>query len=165
MARPWGLLRRPQETVQMALACWLLSACCLWISLEMRLLIPSRYRSRSNLPAASGMLGRKGRQEGTVLLAPAPECRPRVGGMWKSWAQLRPGSPGLRPGPPSTRPPAAVCRQPADAASRLCQADPLVGGPCHPLAVLGGMCLGGLAGSGCGQGPHPLVRRSPDAGF
>lgn len=72
--------------VQMALACWLLSACCLWISLEMRLLIPSRYSSRSNLPAASGMLGRKGHQEGTVLPAPAPGCQLRAGGMWKSWA-------------------------------------------------------------------------------
>lgn len=49
----------PQETVQMALECWLFSACCLWISLEIRLLIPIRYSSRSNLPAASGMLGRK----------------------------------------------------------------------------------------------------------
>lgn len=43
----------------MALECCVFRACCLWISLEMRLLIPTKYSSRSNLPAASGMLWRK----------------------------------------------------------------------------------------------------------
>lgn len=89
----------------MALACWLLSACCLWISLEMRLLIPSRYSSRSNFPAASGILGRKGHQEGSVLPAPTPGCRPQAGGTWRGWAQLRPGSRGCaRPYQPRANP-------------------------------------------------------------
>ena len=149
----------------MALACWLLSACCLWISLEMRLLIPSRYSSRSNFPAASGILGRKGHQESRVLPAPTPGCRPQVGGTRRGWAQLRPGSPGRRPALPAAHQPAAVCREPGDAASRLCQAGPMVGCPRRPPAVLGGVCLGGLAGSGCGRGPHPLVHRSLDVGF
>lgn len=53
------VLWQTQETVHTALECWVFSARCLCISLEIRLLMPIRYNSRSNLPAASGMLRRR----------------------------------------------------------------------------------------------------------
>lgn len=64
-----------QDTVQMVLACCVFRACCLCISLEIRRLIPIRYRSRSNLPAASGMLWGSGRQEGEGPRVPRPQLQ------------------------------------------------------------------------------------------
>ena len=147
----------------MALACWLLSACCLWISLEMRLLIPSRYSSRSNFPAASGILGKEGPSGGQGPPGPHSWVSATGGRHAEGLGTAEAWVPGAAPGPTSHTP--TRCRVPGDTASRLCQAGPMVGCPRRPPAVLGGVCLGGLASSGCGRGPHPLVYRSLDVGF
>lgn len=82
----------------MALACCVFRACCLCISLEIRRLIPIRYSSRSNLPAASGMLWGKGRQEG-VGPEGAPPTHSRVDAESQAGAVSQPMGTGTRPVP------------------------------------------------------------------